>query len=58
VILSPETDMRSSTVLRSLAITAVLLMTASPTRAQSVTDHPRVVEALNVVELWLSADLE
>ncbi len=47
--------MRSSTVLRSLAITAVLLMTASPTRAQSVTDHPRVVEALNVVELWLSA---
>jgi CubicO group peptidase (beta-lactamase class C family) len=47
--------MRSSTFLHSVAITAVLLTNASLARAQSITDHPRVAEALNLVEVWLAA---
>ncbi len=47
--------MHFPTALRSVAITAVLLLTSTLARAQSVTDHSRVVEALNLVEVWLSA---
>ena len=41
--------------LRTVAIATALLMTSSVALGQSITDHPRVVEALRLVELWLEA---
>lgn len=47
--------MRFSTTFRSFMIVGVLLGTSTLVYAQSVTDHPRVVEAVNLVEIWLGA---
>lgn len=47
--------MHSSTALRAAWIAAALAMTSGLARAQDVTDHPRVIEALGLVEVWLSA---
>ena len=40
---------------RNVLIVPLLIAVVSPAHAQSVADHPRVKEAVNLVETWLDA---
>jgi CubicO group peptidase (beta-lactamase class C family) len=42
--------------IRVIPLTAMLLTAASPAPGQSVADHPRVREAIELVETWLDAE--